>query len=126
MSQHDSELRVRPGRIRDGGRRAIKPKSFVGQVMRAVRKAGHTGVGFGRRRGGAPSRFGRGRAAALALTLRSPSRRVLIKARVVRHRGSGFRQAPLAKHLTYLKRDGVTRDGVDANMFDAGSDRADE
>jgi type IV secretory pathway VirD2 relaxase len=126
MSKHDSDLRVRPGRIRDGGRHAIKPKSFVGQVMRAARKAGHTGIGFGKQGRGKSSRFGRGRAAALALTLRSPSRRVLIKARVARHRGRSFRQAPLAKHLNYLKRDGVTRDGVDANMFDAGSDRADE
>ena len=49
-----------------------------------------------------------------------------IKARVVRHRGSRFRQAPLPKHLTYLKRDGVTRDGADARMFDAHSDRTDE
>ena len=126
MSERDNDLRVRPGRIRDSGRRAIKPKSFVGQVMRAARKAGHTGTGFGQRRDGKSSRFGRGRAAALALTLRSPGRRVLVKARVVRHRGSQFRRAPLATHLTYLKRDGVTRDGIDAGMFDAKSDRADE
>src|SRR6476659_5500137 len=32
----------------------------------------------------------------------------------------------VAKHLTYLKRDGVTRDGADARMFDAHSDQADE
>ena len=126
MSQHDSDLRIRPGRIRDGGRRAVGPKSFVGQVMRAARKAGHTGQGFGRSGRSGSSRFGRGRAAALALRLRSPGRRVAIKARVVRHRGSGFRQRPLAKHLTYLKRDGVTRDGADARMFDAHSDQADE
>jgi len=126
VSQHDSDLRIRPGRIRDGGRRAVGPKSFVGQVMRAARKAGHTGQGFGRSGRSGSSRFGRGRAAALALRLRSPGRRVAIKARVVRHRGSGFRQRPLAKHLTYLKRDGVTRDGADARMFDAHSDQADE
>jgi type IV secretory pathway VirD2 relaxase len=94
--------------------------------MRAARKAGHTGQGFGRSGRSGSSRFGRGRAAALALRLRSPGRRVAIKARVVRHRGSGFRQTPLAKHLTYLKRDGVTRDGADARMFDAHSDQADE
>jgi type IV secretory pathway VirD2 relaxase len=122
----DHELRLRPGRIRDGGRGAVKPKSFVGQVMRAARKAGHTGKGFGLegRRGG--SRFGRGRSAALALSLRSPSRRVVIKARIVRHRGHRFRSAPLTKHMTYLKRDGVTRDGADASMFDARSEAADE
>ena len=50
----------------------------------------------------------------------------MIKARVVRHRGNRFRSAPLAKHVTYLKRDGVTRDGAEARMFDARSDAADE
>jgi type IV secretory pathway VirD2 relaxase len=46
-------------------------------------------------------------------------------ARIVRHRGGRFRSPPLSKHLTYLKRDGVTRDGADARMFDATSDDAD-
>lgn len=126
MSQNDSDLHVRPGRIRDGGRGAARPKSFVGQVMRAARKAGHTGKAFGRNGKSVGSRFGRGRSAALGLSLRSPSRRVVIKARVVRHRGVKFRSAPLSKHLSYLKRDGVTRDGADARMFDATSETADE
>ncbi|WP_315769888.1 MULTISPECIES: relaxase/mobilization nuclease domain-containing protein [unclassified Bradyrhizobium] len=126
MSRDESDFRVRPGRIRNGGRGPAKPKSFVGQVMRATRKAGHTGKGFGRERRTAGARFGRGRSAALALSLRSPTRRVVIKARVVRHRGTKFRSAPLAKHISYLKRDGVTRDGADAAMFDAGSDQADQ
>ena len=121
----DEEIRIRPGRIRDGGR-ANKPKTFVGQVMRAANKAGYTGRGFGQRaRKGQGSRFGRGRSAALALSLRSPSRRVVIMARIVRHRGMRFRSAPLARHVTYLKRDGVTRDGSDARMFDSRSDDAD-
>ncbi|KRQ96111.1 type VI secretion protein [Bradyrhizobium jicamae] len=126
MSQHDNDLRVRPGRIRDGGRSPSRPKSFVGQVMRAAKRAGHIGDGFGRGKGGASrSRFGRGRRAALSLSLRSTSRRVVMKARVVRHHGSRFRSAPLSKHITYLKREGVTRDGADARMFDAASDTAD-
>src|SRR4029450_6143772 len=48
------------------------------------------------------------------------------KARVVRHHGARFRSAPLSKHITYLKRDGVTRDGAEARMFDAASDKVDE
>jgi hypothetical protein len=126
MNSRDDELRIRPGRIRDRGRGGARPKTFVGQVMRAPRKAGHAGKGFGREKGGSGSRFGRGRSAALALSLRSPSRRVVIKARVVRHRGNKFRSAPLAKHVAYLKRDGVARDGVNARMFDARSDAVDE
>jgi type IV secretory pathway VirD2 relaxase len=51
---------------------------------------------------------------------------VIVKARVVRHRGARFRAAPLARHIAYLEREGVTRDGVDARMFDANSDSADE
>ncbi len=125
MKQPDNDLRIRPGRIRDGGRGAGRQKSFVGQVMRAARKAGHTGKGFGRQERSSGSRFGRGRSAALALSLRSPSRRVVMKARVVRHHGSRFRSAPMAKHVSYLKREGVTRDGTDARMFDERSDAAD-
>ena len=44
--------------------------------------------------------------------------------RIVRHQGKRFRSAPLAKHIAYLKREGVTRDGTDARMFDARSDEA--
>ena len=127
MSQRDNDLRVRPGRIRDSGRSSSRPKSFVGQVMRAAKKAGHVGDSFGRGKGGASrSHFGRGRRAALSLSLRSTSRRVVMKARVVRHHGTRFRSAPLTKHITYLKREGVTRDGTDARMFDATSDAAEE
>ncbi len=43
----------------------------------------------------------------------------------MRQRGTKFRSAPLAKHLSYLQRDGVTRDGADAHMFDARGDGAD-
>ena len=71
------------------------------------------------------STFGRGRRAALSLASRSPGRRVVVMARIVRHQGRKFRSAPLAKHVAYLKREGVTRDGADARMFDARSDDAD-
>jgi type IV secretory pathway VirD2 relaxase len=126
VKSRDDELRVRPGRIRDRGRGAAKPKTFVGEVMRAAKRAGHVGTGFGLRGRGTGSRFGRGRSAALALSLRSPSRRVVMKARVVRQFGTRFRSVPLPRHMTYLKRDGVTRDGSEARMFDANSDAADE
>src|SRR3546814_6739813 len=52
-------------------------------------------------------------------------RRVIVKMRVVRHAGTKFRAAPIARHVAYLEREGVTRDGAPAQMFDAGSDRAD-
>ncbi|HEX4077414.1 MAG TPA: DUF3363 domain-containing protein [Rhizomicrobium sp.] len=126
MSARDDDFRVWPGRIRDSRRGAPKPKSFVGQVMRAAKKAGHTGKDFGRRGGSARrSTFGRGRQAALNLSARSPGRRVVVMTRIVRHRGIRFRSAPLSKHVAYLKREGVTRDRRDTRMFDARSDDAD-
>jgi len=127
MSRREEDFQVRPGRIRDPHRGAKRPKTFVGEVMRAAKKAGHIGKTFGRRdTGTGGSRFGRGRHASLSLSLSSTSRRVVMKARVVRHHGTRFRSAPLPKHIAYLKREGVTRDGVDAHMFDAKSDAADE
>ncbi len=125
MTARDDDLRVRPGRVGNAGRGGGRPQSFAGQVMRAARKAGHTGPGLGRGARGGTSGFGRGRAAAAAMALRSPQRRVVIKARVVRQRGSKFRSAPLAKHLDYLQRDGVTKDGADARMFAARGDEVD-
>jgi len=126
MSAGDDEINVRPGRIKHGNRGAKRPKSFVGQVMRAARKAGHTGKDFGRGSGTkGRSTFGRGRTAALSLASRSPGRRVVVMARIVRHQGRRFRSAPLSRHVAYLKREGVTRDGADAQMFDATSESAD-
>jgi type IV secretory pathway VirD2 relaxase len=117
MSRRDDDLTARPGRIRD--------KSFVGQVMRAAKKAGHGERRLGgRRRRGTGSRFGRGRRAALAASLRSTLRRVVVKARVVRHQGIRFRSTSLTNHISYLRREGVTRDGCNAEMFDANSDAA--
>jgi type IV secretory pathway VirD2 relaxase len=126
MTTRDDDFNPRPGRIHHGNQSAKRPKSFVGEVMRAAKKAGHRGQTFRRSSGtGGRSTFGRGRRAALSLASRSSGRRVVVMARIVRHRGARFRSAPLSKHVAYLKRDGVTRDGADARMFDATSDDAD-
>jgi type IV secretory pathway VirD2 relaxase len=119
MTKRDDELTPRPGRIRD--------KSFVGQVMRAAKKAGHSGKRFGSTaKRGSGSNFGRGRRAATSLSLRTTSRRVVIKARVVRQYGTRFRSASLANHISYLRREGVAHDGGKAQMFDVASESADE
>jgi type IV secretory pathway VirD2 relaxase len=126
MTTRDDDFNPRPGRVRHGNQGARRPKSFISEVMRAAKKAGHRGSAF-KRSGGTVGRstFGRGRRAALSLASRSSGRRVVVMSRVVRHHGSRFRSAPLSKHVAYLKRDGVTRDGADARMFDAASDDAD-
>jgi type IV secretory pathway VirD2 relaxase len=126
MTRRGDELRVRPGRIAHGNKGAHKAKSYVAQVMRATKKAGHVGAHFGGAgKKATRSTFGRGRKAAHALSLKSPTRRVVVMARVVRHRGAKFRSAPLSKHIAYLRREGVTRDGNDARMFDAAGNDAD-
>lgn len=125
MTGSDDDFRIRPGRVRNEGGGAGHVRSFVGQVQRATMKAGGRGGPLTRGASAGGSRFGRGRGAALARTLRSPARRVVIKARIVRHAGARFRAAPLARHIGYLERDGVTRDGARTHMFDAGSDATD-
>ncbi len=126
MTTRDDDLRVRPGRIQHGNRGGKRPQTFVGEVMRAAKKAGHVGNSFRSSQGRSRSRFGRGRRAAVSIRLRSNARRVVTKARVVRHQGTRFRSAPLPKHIAYLKREGVTKDGEPARMFDAATDEADE
>ncbi|ATQ69038.1 MULTISPECIES: relaxase/mobilization nuclease domain-containing protein [Methylosinus] len=125
MSREENDFRVRPGRVRTT--RAPKPKSFVAEVLKAARKAGPATPHGGRRSaatGG--SGFGRGRAAFGRARLFDPGRRVVVKARVVRHRGRSFRSAPLSAHFAYLKREGVSRDGEKGVMFDAANDHADD
>src|SRR5271166_191090 len=126
MSGSGEDFRVRPGRIRST--RTGKTKSFVNQVLRAAKKAGHTAAqaGRGKPTGFGRSTFGRGRLAFSRSRLFSTSRRVVVKARIARHRGRVFRSAPMSAHVAYLKREGVTRDGEKAHMFDADSDRADD
>ncbi len=126
MSGSGEDFRIRPGRIR--GARAGRPKSFINQVLRAAKKAGHQAsqTGAGKRGGLGRSTFGRGRIAFSRNRLFRAGRRVMVKARIARHQGRGFRSAPMSAHLSYLKREGVTRDGEKARMFDAETDRADD
>lgn len=121
----DDDLTIRPGRSRDGGSGAYrKAGSLVGRVVQASHRAGFTALGR-RKLGRGTGHLGRGRRAALQRSRSAYQRRVVIKARVVRHRGTAFRSAPLARHVAYLEREEVTRDGSDGQLFDAGSDEAD-
>ena len=152
MARDDDDFRLRPGKIRDRGSARIggrhvgdvraRPTSFAGQVQQAVRRAGGdpsrlngTGKGSGRF-----NARGRGAAVAAALKsrnawsrdggVRTRSRRVAVKARVVKlnpQRGAARgRQFVSAKavdaHLRYLQRDGVTKDGEKAQVYSADRD----
>jgi type IV secretory pathway VirD2 relaxase len=119
----DDDFQIRPGKGRNrgssSGRRA---QSLVSQVIAYSKKGGHS---LARSRHSGTGRNARGRYVGLSARSRLTNRRVVVKARVVRHKGANFRAAPLARHIDYLKRDGVTRDGKDAGLFNAGSDSAD-
>ncbi|EHK54324.1 relaxase/mobilization nuclease domain-containing protein [Allomesorhizobium alhagi] len=121
MSAED-DFRIRPGRIRST--RAQQARPFIAQALAAAQKAGGAISRKGKIGPGNRSRFGRGQRAAVQANrlLTARSRGAVIKARVVRQSG---RNAPLATHLNYLRRDGVTRDGEKARLFGPGGDDAD-
>src|ERR1700681_834723 len=156
MARNEDDFRSRPGKVRDRGDGQItgrrigaargRPTSFVGEVHRAIRRAGGNpnrdpGSGKG---GGRFNARGRGAATALSLKDRSAwsrdgsgartrARRVAVKARVVKlnpQRGaSRGRQFVSAKavdaHLRYLERDGVTKDGAKGQVYSAERDLED-
>jgi type IV secretory pathway VirD2 relaxase len=141
-SEDDTAFRLRPGRIANrGGGSARRVPSFVQQVMRATAKAGGSpatiGIGRtgGRKRSGGKvtgkgkcSRIGRGQAVADRLKRqvaegRGPrSRRVVVKARIVRLRS---RSGAAGAHLRYLQRDGTTRDGERGQLYGPNRDQED-
>jgi type IV secretory pathway VirD2 relaxase len=119
----EAEFRPRVGRLKPRG----PPKSFVGQVLAAAQLGGYVGATF--RRPGSNQRAGIGRGRGAAASWRATNRllgergrRVIVKARVVRQH---FAAGQLRAHLSYLKREGVTRDGTPARMFDATNEDAD-
>jgi len=124
MRDDDHDFTLRPGKIRSRG---APPKSFFNQVLRAVSKQTGGRLSAGANRNGVASgrsTFGRGRNAYGRALFSAASRRVAIKARIVRHRGAAFRAASLTKHMAYLRREGVARDSDRAIMFDADGELA--
>lgn len=110
----ENDFQPRPGRIRSA--RAQRAKPFIAQALAAAQRAGGGISRKGMLRSGKRSTFGRGRVASVRANrlLTGRSRLVTIKTRVVRHTA---RPAPLAAHLGYLRREGVTRDGDKARLF---------
>ncbi len=153
MARNGDDFRIRPGKVRDGGGGRItegrigaargRPTSFVGEVQRAIRRAGgNPNRDFSAGKGG--GRFNaRGRGVATALSLkdrsawsrggngaRTRARRMAVKARVVKlnpqrgaARGRRFVSAKAVDaHLRYLERDGVTKDGAKGQVYSAERD----
>ena len=118
----ENDFQPRPGRIRST--RSQRAKPFVAQALAAAHRAGGGVSRQGLLRSGRRSTFGRGRAASVRANhlLTGRSRLVTVKTRVVRHTA---RAAPLAAHLGYLRREGVTRDGEKARLFGPETEDAD-
>src|SRR3982075_1834331 len=153
MARNEDDFRIRPGKVHERGGGQItarrfgaarrRPTSFVGEVHRAIRRAGGNpnrdpGTGKG---GGRSNARARGAGTARSLKDRSVwsrdgsgartrARRVAVKARVVKlnpQRGAARgRQFVSAKavdaHLRYLERDGVTKDGAKGQVYSADRD----
>jgi type IV secretory pathway VirD2 relaxase len=117
----EEEFRIRPGRVRSSSSQRVRP--FIAQALAATQRAGGSISRHGRI-GSQRSRFGKGQRASIQANrfITSRSRGAVIKARVVRN---GRRVSPLATHLSYLRREGVTRDGEKALLFGPGPDKID-
>jgi type IV secretory pathway VirD2 relaxase len=117
----EDDFRIRPGRIRSS--KAHRARPFIAQALAATQRAGGS-VSRQGRIGKQRSHFGKGQRATVQANrlITFHSRGAVIKARVVRNSGRG---SPLATHLTYLRREGVTRDGEKAQLFGPDNDRVD-
>jgi type IV secretory pathway VirD2 relaxase len=166
MAQDQSDdFQVRPGRVGSRGTRFnqrgnLKSQSFLKQVQVAVRRAGGDPNRIGREPGPGAGREGRisgrfnarGRGAKVVpLFLREGhdggwqrdssgrfrSRRVAVKARIIKLNPQGRKQQlhgaektkmagkAVDAHLRYLERDGVNRDGQRGKAYSAVEDDAD-
>jgi len=109
--------------------RVAKERPFRHQVRKALNLAGGSKRSVGTRaRRFDGSRIGRGSASGRILGASNRyseprSRRVVVKARIVRLAGSGAKAA--LAHLRYLQRDGTTREGERGTLYSADLDSAD-
>jgi len=117
MLKEKQEFKIKIGRGRSDTPR--RQKTFLQKVMQAAQKSGHVqskpfAVKSGHR-GRKPS--GRARFHYSKSRLFGSQRRVIIKARIVRHAGAKYRTASLRRYIGYLQRDGVTKDGEKAYVL---------
>jgi type IV secretory pathway VirD2 relaxase len=109
--------------------RIAKDRPFRHQVRKALKLAGGAKHSSGKRaRRFDGSRIGRGSGSGRILGSSNRhsgprSRRVVVKARIVRLAGGGTKAA--VAHLRYLQRDGTTREGERGTLYSADLDNAD-
>ena len=127
--RRDDDFRVRPSAPKNRGKG--QGQSFVSKVLKQAGKASSgkstvrrpaSASGTGQRPG---SRLGRGHTAArfAGAKLTPMSRRATIKTLLVNHQRASPQS--LAKHLRYIERDGVGRDGEPGQAYGPQTDAAD-
>jgi len=140
MAEDENRFEPRLGRMRNAkGRRSAR--SLQGLLIERLARAGLAGrkmpsIGREPARSGRFNARGRGSPVAGRLGqgsgwsrdplsgMRVRARRVMVKARVVKLRGTKAVAATVA-HLRYVQRDGVTRDGEQGRLYSTFSDDAD-
>jgi type IV secretory pathway VirD2 relaxase len=124
ISMHDDDFTPKLGKTRGkDGKRTVK---YGGRILAAARLAGtKTGVRSRRFDG---SRIGRGVSMGRLLSSRDRlagfrGRRAIVKASLIRLGGKAGQVA--RAHMRYVKRDGVTREGLPGELYGPETDRAD-
>ena len=120
--------KVAPPKARGRGSQATFISRVLKQTSRAGRTLGHSlqpHRAAGSPRGGKRKQFGRGHVAArlAGQSLDARARRVAIKTHLVNLKKASARST--YKHLRYIERDGVTREGGPGQLFAARNDAAD-
>lgn len=126
--RYDDEFEPKLGKIRSRGSR--RGRRYLHQVLRAVALAGGK-IGGGSKPGRSTfrgNRIGRGAGVGRVLAARDRYaafrvRRAIVKTRIVKIGKGGLKA--VRTHLRYIQRDGVTRDGLPGELYDADNDRAD-
>ncbi|WP_136661345.1 DUF3363 domain-containing protein [Nitratireductor sp. XY-223] len=119
----DRDLNPKLGRIRSPSAR--KKKTWIGRVVREMRRAGNTSRSM-RHSTWFGSRNGRGYAVSCSFASRAPQprrRRVVVKARITKFGAGGIKAAQ--SHLRYLRRDGVTKEGERGSLYNSRSEQVD-
>lgn len=122
--QFDDEFDPKLGRIRARGGRVRS--RYLSEIARSVGRAGGRSRHSRGKFNGSRSGHGAGVGRVLGARDRYAAfrqRRVVVKTRLIKLVGRGLKGA--RAHLRYLQRDGVTREGLPGNLYDATQNRAD-
>ncbi|MFT3997702.1 MAG: DUF3363 domain-containing protein [Asticcacaulis sp.] len=124
----DEGFEPKPGRMGRDGRAVSLGRDFRNRVIKAANLARGGRVVVAKPSAFTGKRLGRGNGAGTVLSSRTGSasfrsRRVMVKARIVKLAGKGMGAA--TAHIRYIQRDGVTRSGERGELYDSRSDAAD-